>query len=224
MSLLGTPPDGNPQTPPTGLDAPITPPANGQPLESPTPQIGAADTFSREYVEQLRTEAAERRQANKDLKAQLDSLQSLLQTKLGIDTTAAPDQVQTALAQLTDLQAKFADADKKRRESDLKAAVVAEASKIGIADPMDAYRLADLSNVKHEDDGTITGVAELIKALAESKPYLLKPQGQPMPPRVGATNPAGAAPNGPPQWIIDQFRPNAAGGIGQSGVIYNGNE
>jgi hypothetical protein len=44
----------------------------------------------------------------------------------------------------------------------------------------DAYKLADLVNVNVDEDGNVAGVEDVVKALIESKPYLVeKPSAQP---------------------------------------------
>ncbi|KAB2335901.1 scaffolding protein [Bacillus mesophilum] len=48
------------------------------------------------------------------------------------------------------------------------------ANELGFADWEDALALADLAEVKEDDKGNITGVAEALKSLAEKKPHLLK--------------------------------------------------
>jgi len=227
MTLPNQPPMGDPQTTPVpGMTPdPSVPPTAGQQPQEPTPQPTQGDMFPREYVEQLRHEAAERRQQNKDLKAQLDQLQAMLQKTLGVDPAAPSDQVQATLGQVADLQKKFEQAQTKQRDSELRAVVIAEAAKVGVADPMDAVRLADLTKIEFKDDGTIIGVDEAVKALVEAKPYLLRQQTpHARPGNPGPTNPAGGAPQGPPQWAVDMFRPGMGASIGDGGVAYKGTE
>lgn len=50
------------------------------------------------------------------------------------------------------------------------------ANELGFADWEDALKLADLSDVKEDDNGNITGVKEALEALAKKKPHLLKQQ------------------------------------------------
>ncbi len=50
----------------------------------------------------------------------------------------------------------------------IRAAFVAEAAKAGAAHPDDVYLLADKSGVLVDDDGTVSGVAEAVKALIDA--------------------------------------------------------
>ena len=56
-------------------------------------------------------------------------------------------------------------------------AVEAAAGSLNFQDPADALTLADLTAVQVADDGAVTGAAEAVKALADKRPYLLKPAG-----------------------------------------------
>lgn len=59
------------------------------------------------------------------------------------------------------------------RKLRLQTAVEREAVKLKFADPQDAYRLIDLTDLTIEDDGKVTGAAEALKVLVETKPYLV---------------------------------------------------
>jgi phage I-like protein len=72
-----------------------------------------------------------------------------------------------------------ADAEAKATQRLIEASFVAEASKLGVKHPEDAYRLADRSAVLVDDDGTVTGVAESVKALVDAGRLVM---GQPVPP------------------------------------------
>jgi hypothetical protein len=50
---------------------------------------------------------------------------------------------------------------------------VAEAARLGFADPDDAMRLLDRATLEFEDDGSPRNVGTQLAALAKSKPYLL---------------------------------------------------
>jgi len=62
------------------------------------------------------------------------------------------------------------------------------AIKAGVVDARDAYKLADLSDVVIEDDGSIKGMDEKIAKLKETKPYLFNGASGAV---GGPTNPGG---------------------------------
>ena len=55
----------------------------------------------------------------------------------------------------------------------IKSAFMLAASGAGVSKMADALRLADLSKAAVADDGTITGIDEVVQALVEDRPYLL---------------------------------------------------
>jgi len=59
--------------------------------------------------------------------------------------------------------------------------------------PATALKLADLSKVTVEDDGTVTGLDAAIEALAKSDPYLLKPETDEKEKPKGSTGTPGTA-------------------------------
>lgn len=59
----------------------------------------------------------------------------------------------------------------------IRAALMTEAARAGFADPQDAIRLADTSEIEVKDDGTVTGAKEAVEALAKAKPYLVRSGG-----------------------------------------------
>lgn len=74
------------------------------------------------------------------------------------------------------------------KQTRIENAVTLEAAKLGVVDPVAAVKLLDQSNISVSDDGTISGVAEAVKALQTSSPYLFKTPAQGS---VGSgTNPA----------------------------------
>lgn len=82
--------------------------------------------------------------------------------------TAAMTELDKANARAEAAEAKSAQADERARQTLIRAAFVSEAAKAGAAYPEDVHRLADLSGVDVEEDGTVTGVAEAVKALVDS--------------------------------------------------------
>lgn len=73
--------------------------------------------------------------------------------------------------------------------------VIAEAIKLGVVDTEAVTKLVDRGLIKVDEDGNISGVAEAVKSLTDSKPYLI---GQPMRPQMGGgTNPGNNNPSVP---------------------------
>lgn len=65
------------------------------------------------------------------------------------------------------------DAALERANTMLKrAAITAEAAKLGVIDPDAAYALMDQSGLEIDDTGSVAGVSEALTALLEAKPYL----------------------------------------------------
>lgn len=67
-------------------------------------------------------------------------------------------------------------------------AIMAEAAKAGISDLDAAKKLIDRTNVKVNEDGTVSGVAEAIAQLVKDKPYITT---KPVKPVGSGTNPPG---------------------------------
>jgi len=75
--------------------------------------------------------------------------------------------------QLADIQGENARLAKERINALRRATVLTEASKQGFADPSDAWRFVDLETLVVDDNDSVAGVDDALRALAESKPYLL---------------------------------------------------
>lgn len=81
-----------------------------------------------------------------------------------------------------------------------------EASKAGVVDVDAAIKLLDRSGIKLNEDGTVSGVAEAIKALVESKPYLVG-KGATKDLKIGAgSSPSGAGDASVPRFKLSQLR------------------
>lgn len=100
---------------------------------------------------------------------------------------AAEKQRQEAeLSEIDKLNKRLADAEQAKTQATqqaqqtlLRAAFVAEAAKADAQFPEDAFRLADLSGVTVDDSGTVTGVAEAVKAIVENGRLPVKRQRAP---------------------------------------------
>ena len=110
-------------------------------------------TFSLDYVKELREENKAHRLTNSELAAKLKTSDESLN---GLKTES---------------EAKLTEAQKKASERVLLAELKVAAKDAGLID-LDALKLADLSKVVLKDDGTIEGVETLFKGLKETKPYL----------------------------------------------------
>lgn len=154
-----------------GGGAPAPAPA---PASSPPPE---PETFSKEYVRELRAENKGWR-----LKAQEHE-------------TAARTAREAADKAAADAQAAITDANTKAEQRVIRAELKALAVKAGIVD-LDGLKLVDLSSVKLNEQGEVEGADALIDGLKQAKPYLFgtpgssstaTPPGKDPPPQKKAT-------------------------------------
>lgn len=132
-------------------------PTTTQPPKTTSPTHPEEKTsFSLEYVQELRAENAKYRTSAKEASKAAE------QAKADADKakTEADDRVAQAVSA----------ADQRIIRAELKA----EAIKSGMVD-LDGLKLADLSAVKLDENGEVTGAVELMAALKEAKPYLFTP-------------------------------------------------
>lgn len=129
-------------------------PANGAP--------DAPEVFGREYVEQLRKEAAGYRVRMKELESKVDAFEK---EKLG-DRERLQAELDAAKKEREAL-------DGALRQERARVAIVQAAAKHGIA-PELAERLVD---VEFDADGAPVGVDEALKKLAATYPHLVQPGG-----------------------------------------------
>lgn len=133
-----------------------------QPAPTPAPD---PQTFSREYVSELRAENKGLRLKNTELQGKVDGFETTKADaiKVAVDAAVlkAKDDAKTEV---------LAEADKRVLFAELKG----EAIKAGMVD-VDGLKLADLSSVTLKD-GKLDGADALFAGLKESKPYLF---GQP---------------------------------------------
>lgn len=107
---------------------------------------------------------------------------------------------------LAEAQARIAALEQERVDILLKAAVVAEASKLGFEYPEDVWRVVDRASLEYDDEtGEIHGVEEAVKEVAKKRPRWLRGAG------VGVGNAPGAA-----RETDEQKRARLLGGGGAS--------
>jgi hypothetical protein len=91
----------------------------------------------------------------------------------------------------------------KFEQSQINNKITVEASKLGITDVEAATKLLDRQSISIDDDGNVSGVEEAVKALAESKSYLVDKSKQV--PTIGSpTNPSPG--NQPTNGATRQFK------------------
>lgn len=124
-------------------------------ITAPAVHAPSPETFSREYVSELRNENKGYR-----LKAQEQEAKA----------KAAEE---SATAAKTEAEAKVSAAIQSANDRILRAELKASAIKAGMID-MDGLKLADMSQVKLNDAGEVEGADALMATLKETKPYLFQ--------------------------------------------------
>ncbi len=140
------------------------------PEESQGSETQAGQTDVQTEMEQLRaalkkanSEAAERRHKLQEYeeaerKRQEAELSEMEKLRKRLDESAAErEHLSTAL-----------------NETRIRHAIEMTAAQMRFHDPADAYALSDLSGVEIDEDGKVSGVDDALKALAKSKPHLIR--------------------------------------------------
>ncbi len=133
------------------------------------------ETFSQEYVHELREENKAQRIARQDAEKK------------------AQEAIDAAKKAGDDAKATITQAQQAANERIIRAELKAEAVKAGVVD-LDVLKLVDLSKLKINDQGEVEGGAELITALKESKPHFF---GTPNSTEQGGKPPKGGADDKP---------------------------
>src|SRR5690606_25922727 len=128
-------------------------------------------------------------------------------------------------AELEEARQKAQQAETARRAAEqaaqerlVQAELIAEAATLGFADPRDAVTLISASDLRFDDEsGRLTNAGDVVKALAEKKPYLLKQTQRGTP---GPTNPSRDAKQGRTD---DDRRAEYFRGVGRDTVFDRGN-
>lgn len=148
------------------------------------------ETFDREYVEGLRSEAKTYRLKLRDVEKQVEDLTSKVKESKDKDKT----EVQKIAEEKALLEAEV----KSLRDSSAKLAVDTAikiaAAQAKVIDPEAALALIDRSEIDYAD-GRVVGVDKALKALLKAKPYLQDGE-KPAPPKPGAGGGPISAPKG----------------------------
>lgn len=177
--------------------------AQAAPTENPTPD-GQEPEAPEIDVEAMRKELAEARREAAKYRTNLRKYEQEQQAKANESLTAE----ERYKAELATLQQKLAAAEQAAQDRLVRSAVVTAAAKAGFVDPDDAVALVDRGTLEISEDGTVAGVDDAIRAIAKTKPYLVRPK----------TTNSPAAPAGGPQAPTDaQLRAELFGGGGHSG-------
>jgi len=102
---------------------------------------------------------------------------------------AQKSELQKAMDRVAALQQQSAEVEQKYANTVLRANIEREAARLGFNDPGDAYSIIDMAKLTIAEDGAVSGVAEALKELSDSKPYLLRKET----PRIPPTNPGKGA-------------------------------
>jgi len=131
-------------------------------------------TFSKDYVDALRSEAAGYRTKHRELESKFKELEDKLNGKSEAEKTEA----EKAEARARAAEEKAEAAEKRIRSTTTRAAVEREARKLEIVDEDVAYRLLDLEEIEYDSEDRPINLATMLKDLVKAKPFLVgKPAG-----------------------------------------------
>lgn len=183
MSETTLPAEGT--TPPPAESTNTSPPPAGQGNEAPTPPAGEGSSSSAPQAGSEPPAPQDGTTGNQQLSpVEAERLKRENQRLRNERNAAREEADKVKRDQMTDeerarhdseaAQAALAQANQRL----VSAAVIAEAARLGFADPSDAVAFVDKAQVVIGDDGNVTGAAEAVKALVEAKPHLVnKPSG-----------------------------------------------
>src|SRR5579872_7390388 len=174
-----------------------TPETSPTPSTTPATQPESADSSAddlKQKIEQLETAL---KKANKEAAAHRVKAKELDDLKAQAEQEKLTEKERLE-KKIADLQKAHDDATRSAQEFRLNAELRVQALQLGFADAGDAARLLDHAEIEYADDGTPTNVADLLKALLKSKPYLAAQQQKHTSQTTGgATNPPRSQSNQP---------------------------
>lgn len=133
-----------------------------------TPKPAVPETFSREYVHELREE-------NKSWRTKLQEEATARKAAEDAAAVSAKAATDAATAAEAASDAKIKDANTAAEQRIIRAELKAIAVKAGMVD-LDGLKLADFSKVTINKDGEVEGAEALMDALKKAKPYLFGAQ------------------------------------------------
>ena len=150
---------------PAGETPPETPPADATPAADAAAQVPASLAGMAAELEKTR---AALKAANAESAARRKKLEAF---------EAFDDELTRVKKELAEAKAQAEETKARARATAIRHAIETAAAGLNFQDPADAITLADTAAVQVAEDGTVTGAAEAVKALADKRPYLLKPAG-----------------------------------------------
>lgn len=168
---------------PTASAPDPTPPAAAPTTPAVTPPAAPEKTFTQAELNKF---LAEERRKEREKHADYDALKAAAD-ELAKIKEAQLSETEKLTKKLAELETAKAQAETRTRETLIRSAVISEAAKLNFNDPEDAYRLIDVTGLTIADNGKVEGAADAVKALAESRKYLIK-NGNPS---LSTFNPAG---------------------------------
>lgn len=153
-----------------------------------SPGTGEERVFTQDELNRInkRTkEQAEQRAVNGLLETlgleSVDDLQAAIKAKQELEN-ANKSELEKAMEAQRKAEQRAEAAVKAANDKLIKAALMAEAGKLGVSHPQDAHLLADMSKIELDDTGEVIGASEVVKELVESG--RLVTTGKPKPPNL----------------------------------------
>jgi hypothetical protein len=154
---------------------------NDPPANTPADPPQEPKTFSEEYVQQLRDEAAKYRTKAKNLETTTQQTQQEMMKKVFDMFGLEPDPNKEFEKQLSDAQAKAQEAEQKANDKLIRSEIKSVGVDLNIVDPEAAYVLLDKEGLRVADNGEVEGVKDALEKLIEAKPYLVNQTTDPEP-------------------------------------------
>jgi hypothetical protein len=180
---------------------PGTPPADPTPAPTPVEKTFTQAELERQLGERLARERAKFADYD-ELKKAREELETLKAGQLS-EQEQLQKRLEKAERKAAEAEARALEKERQAQDTLIRSAVLSEAARSGFANPEDAYLLLTTKPILGED-GQPVGVAEAIKALAETRPYLIRGTTRQSIPAGEPFNPAG--PGGQLRETDDQRR------------------